>query len=145
MAVTAVLILGGCQGQQHEYDGATREAFMQVCRQGRSSPGEQTCGCYYDQMVSRLTFDEFAKLDRSMKDDPAFTPDVVVEAISACAAEPSAPPGESDEPEEPADSEEQTDASDRNDAPDASEQTDLSESTDPDAGAGGILGQLPSL
>jgi hypothetical protein len=136
-AALAVLGLGGCQHQQHDYDAATREAFMQVCRQGKNTPGEQTCGCYYDQLMASMDFDDFAKLDRSMKDDPAFTPDVVVQAVAKCAG--GGPPAQSSAPAssgsaDPSATDEVTDGSDAGPPPDSTDATDSS-----DSGAGGIF------
>jgi hypothetical protein len=149
VAGVGVLALTGCHTAQHNYDDATREAFMAVCRQGKNAPSDQVCGCYYNQLTQELKFDDFAKLDHSMQNDPNFTPDVVLKAVSDCSnggVVPSSPPAKSNDRSDATDqSAKSSPATDRTDAGSTSDSSDGSVSDSSPARSGTRLSNLPGF
>ena len=64
----------------------TERVFLQTCTQGDAGLSEELCSCTYERITRTIPFDEYAEIDRQVRDDPDALPDRIADIAAACAA-----------------------------------------------------------
>ena len=94
VAVAAALALAACGGgEPTSYSPEMQENFVNSCvdsaMNGTAPPeesdAEQICGCMYDELKARMSFDEFKAADESLREGEQMSSDLAADLQAAAA------------------------------------------------------------